>query len=254
MSSFFLLCGISLLAGLIDSVVGGGGLIQLPGLLMVLPALPPAVIFGTNKLASICGTSVAMLQYSRRVRFNWRLLLPAGIAALGFSWLGSKAVSQINSDALKPVILGLLAIVAVYTFLHKDFGDQHQPRLDPQQTQLAGVGIGSGLGFYDGFFGPGTGSFLIFLFIRIFGFDFLRASAHAKAINFCTNLASVVYFASTDQVLYGVALPMGLCNICGSVLGTQLAMLKGNQFIRSFFLLVVVFIWGALIIRWYGSG
>jgi len=242
------LCLFAFLAGFVDSVVGGGGLIQLPALFIFLPpslaASLPAV-FGTNKLSSICGTSTALIQYSRRVVINWQSILPAGAAAFVFSFLGARAVTQINAQVLKPLVFFLLVAVAIYTYWKKDFGNLHAPQFTAHRERQFGVLVGMAIGFYDGFFGPGTGSFLIFIFIGLFGFDFLTASASAKAINVATNLSAVIYFAATDSILYQYALPMGACNVLGSLAGTRLAILKGNQFVRNFFLVIV----GAMILR-----
>ncbi len=236
------LCAFAFLAGFVDSVVGGGGLIQMPALFIFLPAsmsASVATVAGTNKMASICGTSMAVVQYTRRVRINWRTILPAGMTAFVFSFLGARIVTLLDPRVMKPVILGLMIAVAGYTFLRKSFGDHHAPRLAPGKEAWAGLLVGAGIGFYDGFFGPGTGSFLIFIFISIFGFDFLIASASAKVINCATNLSAVGYFAATGHILYQYALPMGACNILGSLAGTRMAILKGNAFVRVFFLVVV---------------
>lgn len=249
------LCVFAFLAGFVDSVVGGGGLIQLPALFICLPpayASAVATVFGTNKLSSICGTGMAVIQYSRRVPLQWHSLLPAAGTAFIFSWLGARAVAHAPTHLLKPVILVLLVAVAAYTYWRKDFGGLHAPKLSPRRETLLGLLVGAGIGFYDGFFGPGTGSFLIFSFIGIFGYDFLTASASAKVINFATNLSAVAYFAATDHILYQYALPMGLCNILGSLAGTRMAILKGNRFVRGFFLVVITgmifrFGWDALV-------
>lgn len=236
------LCALSFLAGFVDSVVGGGGLIQLPALLVFLPAESSrtlAPVFGTNKFSSICGTSMAVIQYSRRVRINWTLMLPAAVTALIFSLIGARAMAHLRPESLEPVILTLLIAVAAYTFAKKDFGNLHAPRLSPREARLLAIAVGEIIGFYDGFFGPGTGSFLIFIFIGAFGFDFLNASASAKVINFATNLGAVGYLVFTSNVLYRYAVPMAVCNIIGSITGTSLAMLKGNRFVRGLFLAVV---------------
>jgi len=236
------LCGFAFLAGFIDSVVGGGGLIQLPALLLFLPkelSQNLATVFGTNKLASLCGTGVAVVQYARRVRINWHSILPAVVAAFIFAFLGSMAVAHLNKALMQPIILVLLIVVAIYTFIRKDFGHLHAPAFTAHKERTFGLVVGVVLGFYDGFFGPGMGSFLIFTFIGLFGFDFLSASASAKVINFGTNLASVILFASTGHVLYHYALPMAACQIAGSVVGTRVAMTRGNRFVRVLFLVVV---------------
>lgn len=245
---FALLLCAAFLAGFIDSVAGGGGLIQLPALLLWLPAGPAGVIatvFGTNKLSSICGTSMAVTQYARRVRLNWRTVLPAALVAFVFSFLGARTVALIHSQIMKPLVLVLLVAVAVYTFARKDLGEYHAPRFAPRPERLLGLLVGAVIGFYDGFFGPGTGSFLMFIFIGGFGFEFLQASASARVVNLATNLSAVGYFAATDHILYRYALPMGVCNVLGSLAGTRLAILKGNRFVRGLFLVVVT----AMILR-----
>lgn len=241
--AWFGLCGFALLAGLVDSVAGGGGLIQLPALLLLLPPSQVATVapvLGTNKLSSFCGTGVAALQYSRRIPLNRRFLLPMAATAFASAFLGAWAVSQLARAVVRPVILGLLVAVAASTFFRKDFGRHHTPRLSMASEVWIGVGIGSVVGFYDGFFGPGTGSFLIFAFISVFGFDFITSSASAKVVNVATNLSALAWFAASGNILYVVALPMGVCNVIGSLVGTHLAILKGNRFVRSFFLVVVV--------------
>jgi hypothetical protein len=243
------LCGFAFLAGFIDSVVGGGGLIQIPALLLFLPpeqaAVVPAVL-GTNKLSSICGTGMALAQYARRIAIPWRSMLPAAAAAFILSFVGARTVSILSPALLKPLVLLLLVAVAIYTFLRKDFGRLHAPRFTVRHETWVGLLIGVTIGFYDGFFGPGTGSFLIFTFIGLLGFDFLTASASAKLINFATNLSAVAYFAATDRILYAYAVPMGCCNLLGSMVGTRMALWRGNRFVRWFFLLVV----SALILRY----
>jgi uncharacterized membrane protein YfcA len=242
------LCLLAFLAGFVDSIAGGGGLIQVPALFIFLPApLTQSVglVFGTNKLSSICGTGVALNQYIRQIPINWRSILPAGVAAFGFAFAGAAAVSLISSRVLKPMVFVLLILVAAYTYVRKDFGSLHAPQFGADRERLWGVLVGAGIGFYDGFFGPGTGSFLLFIFIGFFGFNFLTATASAKVLNFATNLSAVIYFAATSQILYRYALPMGGCNILGAMLGSRLAMLKGNAFIRLFFLLIV----GIMIVR-----
>jgi uncharacterized membrane protein YfcA len=240
---------LAFLAGLVDSVVGGGGLIQIPALLLFLPPEQSgalATVLGTNKLSSMCGTSVAVVQYARRVAIPWRSIAPAAGAAFVCSALGARVVVSLRPQFLKPLVLVLLVAVAVYTFARKNFGHRHRPRFHgSSEVGVAGL-IGAVIGFYDGFFGPGTGSFLIFAFIGLLGFDFLAASASAKVINLATNLAAVGYFAAKGHVWYGYALPMGACNVLGSLVGTRLALLKGNRFVRLLFLGVVL----AMILRY----
>ena len=239
MTTLLLLCAFSTAAGFVDAVVGGGGLIQLPAALLLLPGVPFPTLLGTNKFASFFGTSMAVQRYSRHVAIDWRSIAPAAVAAFLFAFLGSRAVTLLNPSILRPLVLVLLIIVALYVFLMKNLGLVHQPKHAPRKARGLAILIGSTLGFYDGFFGPGMGSFLIFAFVGILGFDFLSASASAKAINWCTNLASIIYFSATGQLLYGIGLAMAVSNVIGATLGSHLAIRKGSRFVRVFFLIIV---------------
>ncbi len=233
------LCGFAFLAGFIDAVVGGGGLIQIPAMFMLLPNVAPAAILGTNKFAAIWGTASATIQYARRVPIDWKLVLPAGVAAAVCSFAGARTVSALGSAELKPLILVMMVAVLAYTLWKKDFGKLHAPKLDAGTQRLVGIAIGAVIGFYDGFFGPGTGSFLIFAFVGLFGFSFLVASASAKAVNTITNLAALAWFMSSGSVLYAYAVPMAAFNVAGSLLGSRLAIAKGSGFVRVLFIVVV---------------
>lgn len=233
------LIGIAFAAGLIDAAVGGGGLIQLPGLFATLPQQTPAALFGTNKFSSVFGTVVAAWRYGRQIDMAWKLVLPAAATAFLFSFLGASAVSYVPKEAMRPLVLVLLIFMLGYTLWKKDFGALHRPSaLDRRQIAVALL-IGGAIGFYDGFFGPGTGSFLIFLFIRCFGFDFLRASAAAKVVNVATNFAALAFFIPAGHVLYGFAVPMAIANIAGSLVGAKLAMQGGARLVRGLFVVLV---------------
>lgn len=235
----------SLFAGFIDSVVGGGGLVQIPALFSVLPREIPATLFGTNKIASVFGTSNAAWRYARRVTMPWGTILPAAAAAFACSYLGAMAVAWLPREMLRPMILFMLIAAAGYTFWRKDFGAIHRPQHAGIKEFVYAVLVGGALGFYDGFFGPGTGSFLIFLFIRFFGFDFLHASAGSKVVNVATNVAALAFFVPAGHILIGLAAGMAFANVVGSATGTWLALRHGSGFIRIVFLLVV----GVLIAR-----
>ena len=239
MTLILLLAIASFLAGFVDAVVGGGGLVQIPALLILLPGMPIATILGTNKFASCAGTTIAVQRYARQVPIDWSSILPAAVAAFVFSFLGSRTVTLLSATFMRPIVLALLVLVAIYVFVVKDLGLVHQPKHTPKKATYLGVLIGAGLGFYDGFFGPGTGSFLIFLFVGVFGFDFLAASASAKVINWATNIASIIYFGWTEHILYQYAVPMAVCNIVGAAIGSHLAIAKGSRFVRVFFLVIV---------------
>ena len=237
----FLALGLAaLFAGFVDSIVGGGGLIQLPALFTAFPSSAPAVLFGTNKLASIVGTSSAAIQYSRRVAIPWEVAGPGAVAALVGAWYGARAVAYLDPAILRPLILVLLILVAAYTFMRKELGAvSTEPEHGKRSAALA-IGIGGSIGFYDGFFGPGTGSFLIFLFIRLLGMDFLRASVSAKILNVATNLAALVFFVGNVELMWKLAAIMAVCNLAGSILGSRMALKHGTGFVRKMFLGVVL--------------
>jgi uncharacterized membrane protein YfcA len=226
-------------AGFVDAMVGGGGLIMVPALFAAFPRELPATVLGTGKVASICGTATAVARYARSVRIQWRLLLPAAALALVFSLLGAHVVTRVPVQTFRALVPLLLSTVAVYTLMHRDFGEQHAPRaMTGGRWWLAVLMIGA-IGFYDGFFGPGTGSFFMFMFVRVFGFDFLRAAAAARLLNVATNGAALLLFASRVELLWLYGLLMAVCNVAGSLLGTRLALKRGARFVRLVFLAVV---------------
>lgn len=238
-TELLIVCLASFAAGFIDAIVGGGGLVQTPVLFMAFPNYPVATLLGTTKLPSFLGTSVSLYQYAKHVTIQWRLVICIGFAAFGAAFLGSRLVTMVSNDTFKPIILVALVVVAVYTYSKKNFGQHETKDLSFASSLLRGMLSGLFIGFYDGFIGPGTGSFLVLMFIGLLGYDFMHASAHAKMVNLATNTASIIYFASTGHILYEIALPMALCNMAGGFVGTRFALLKGNQFIRVFFLVVV---------------
>ena len=235
----------SLLAGGIDSIVGGGGLILVPALFAVYPNAAPATLFGTNKSASVWGTSIATVQYSRRVQMRWAVLGPAAGAALVGSFLGAWAVTLIDPGFLRRALPLILLAVLLYTLAHKDLGRTHAPRHTRGRETLLACLIGAVIGWYDGFFGPGTGSFFIFLFVRLLGYDFLNASAAAKLLNVATNIAAIALFAAKGHVWWHIGLVMAAANVTGSLIGTRLALKHGAGFVRGVFIVVV----GALILK-----
>lgn len=230
---------LSFVAGFIDAVVGGGGLIQIPALLISLPKTPLPTIFGTNKIAALAGTSISALQYSKRIKFNYKLLFSISICAGLASFLGAKVVSFINVNTLKPVILIVLILIVIYTFLKKDLGAVQTKNLSFDKQLIYGSLIGIIVGFYDGFFGPGTGSFFVLDFVVILGFEFVQASAYSKVINCMTNISALIVFIKQGNYILELAIIMSVCNITGNVIGTRLALKKGNTFVRTIFLLIV---------------
>lgn len=230
---------IAFFAGAIDAAVGGGGLIQIPALMGALPHTSTATIFGTNKLASICGTASAAFSYLRQVKLEWKLLAVVAITACMSSFGGAACVSMIPQEVLKPFVLFMLIVIAIYTLIKKQFGQHHvQQQLTTKMLILAGIG-GLTIGFYDGIFGPGTGSFFIFFFIKYLNFDFLHASALSKIGNFMTNFAALSFFVPAGHVLLGLGLMMAVANVCGSLVGVKMALKYGSGFIRILFLILV---------------
>jgi uncharacterized membrane protein YfcA len=227
------------LAGFVDAIVGGGGLILLPTLFAVFPSAQPATLLGTNKSASMWGTGFATWQYSRRVRVVWSHLLPAAGLAMAGSFAGAWCVTQISPDFLRQILPFVLLAVLLYTLKRKDMGREHAPRFSGHAELAATACIGLVIGFYDGFFGPGTGSFFVFVLVRWLGYDFLNASVAAKLLNLSSNLAALVLFTAKGHVWWHLALPLALANIAGSLLGTRLALKHGAGFVRGMFIVVV---------------
>lgn len=226
-------------AGAIDAAVGGGGLIQTPALLGALPQYSTATIFGTNKLASIFGTASAAYTYMRKVKLEWKLLAVIAVTAFISSFAGAACVSMIPQEVMRPFVLFMLIVIALYTFMKKQFGQVHfQQQLSQKMLILAGLG-GLAIGFYDGIFGPGTGSFFIFYFIRYLKVDFLHASALSKIGNFMTNFAALSFFVPTGNVLFALGLMMAVANVFGSLVGVKMALKYGSGFIRILFLILV---------------
>jgi len=226
-------------AGLVDAVVGGGGLIQLPAMFTVFPNMAPATLIGTNKLASIAGTSVAAVSYARRVKIAWSVATPAAMAALVFAFLGAYTVTHVSPNFMRTALPLVLLLVAIYTFAKKDFGSVHAPIHSGAKEQMLALVVGSAIGFYDGFFGPGTGSFLVFLFVRVFGFDFLGASAVAKVVNVACNFAGLLWFGYSGHLIWQLGLTMAVAQVSGSIIGSHMAMKHGSTFVRKLFLVVV---------------
>ena len=229
----------SLLAGGIDSIVGGGGLILVPALFAVYPSAAPATLFGTNKSASVWGTSIATVQYARRVQMRWAVMLPAAGAALVGAFIGAWVVTLIDPSFLRRLLPFILLAVLLYTLAKKDLGRTHAPRHAQGRETLVACAIGAVIGWYDGFFGPGTGSFFIFLFVRLLGYDFLNASASAKLLNVATNVAAIALFAMKGHVWWQIGLVMAVANVAGSLIGTRLALKHGAGFVRGVFIVVV---------------
>jgi uncharacterized protein len=234
------------IAGYIDAVVGGGGLIQIPSLFIAYPHEPLSSIFGTNKLSSIAGTITSAYQYAKRIVYDKYLLVTSLSGAFIGSFLGARSISLIDVNMLKPVMLCILIVMCIYVYTKKDLGDTAVQNIPRRKRLIYGAIIGLVVGFYDGFFGPGAGSFFVLGFVLMVGFDFLHASAYAKIMNVCTNFSALMVFLSKGHILLGVACVMAVCNVVGSVVGTRSALKNGNAFVKKVFLVVVIL----LIIRY----
>lgn len=229
----------ALLGGFVNAIAGGGGLASLPILFGVFPDAPPATLFGTNKASMVCGTASAAIDYSRHVRLPWRTLAPAIAAAVAGGVVGAWLVTQVSGEWLRRLLPFMLAAVLIITVLGKNVGQHHAPHYSATVEAGLATLIALMLGLYDGFFGPGTGTFLIFLFVRALGFDYLHAVASSKVINMSTNLGALALFGSTGHVWWRFFIPMAVANVIGSYLGTRLAIRHGSWFIRLVFIAVV---------------
>jgi uncharacterized membrane protein YfcA len=238
-TEIILLCIVAFAAGFIDAVSGGGGLIQTPAVLVLLSQFPVSTAIGTTKIPSFSGTAMAAIQYARKVSLDYRKLAVMIVVAFCAAFAGSKLLTMVSNQFMKPLLLGVLIAVAIYTYTNKKFGQHTSKDHSTRQQWLYLTLISLVIGFYDGFIGPGAGSFLILAFISLTGFDFLTASANAKFVNLATNLGSMIFFIFSKKIIYAVAIPMAVCNALGGLTGARLAILRGNTFIRIFFLVVV---------------
>ena len=237
--TLILLCLFAFSAGFVDAIVGGGGLIQTPAAMILLPQFPVATVIGSLKIPSFTGTAFATVQYLRKVSINWSMAAAMCVIAFISAFAGSEVLTMVSNRYMKPVIFVVLIGVAIYTYTKKNFGQHTQKDHSSRREWLYAVLISLCIGFYDGFIGPGAGSFLVLAFITLLGFDFLHASANAKLINLATNLGSISLFLLKGIILWQIAIPMAICNGIGGIVGARLAIAKGNRFIRIFFLLII---------------
>ncbi len=238
-STYIILCCVAFLAGFIDAIVGGGGLIQTPAGIILFPNEPISRVIGSLKIPSFTGTFFAAKQYLKIVTIPKARLLLFTIIAFVAAFTGSYCLTLVSNAFMKPVIFIVLVIIAIYTYTKKNLGLEIK-NTDFQYQWYQGTVICLVLGFYDGFIGPGAGSLLVLAFISRLGFDFLQANAHAKVVNLATNLGSILLFLWKGSIIWSIALPMAVCNALGGFLGSKMAIKKGNKFIRAFFLIVII--------------
>ena len=232
-------------AGFVDAIAGGGGLIQLPALLISFPDREVAEVAGTNKLGSIFGTSAAALNYRRNIKTDPKLLLAMVLPAFIGSGSGSLLATQISTEQLKIAIVVMLVAVFAYTLARPDLGKVEVLKGAAKRQRTVGAVAGLTIGFYDGFIGPGTGTLLMIVLVAALGFAFVGASAIAKVVNVATNFASILVFGISGSIMWVVGLAVGVCNLAGGIIGSHVAIRRGSDFVRKFYLVVTF----ALIVR-----
>ena len=232
-------------AGFVDAIAGGGGLIQLPALLISFPDREVAEVAGTNKLGSIFGTSAAALNCRRNIKTDPKLLLAMVLPAFIGSGSGSLLATQISTEQLKVAIVVMLVAVFAYTLARPDLGKVEVLKGAAKRQRTVGAIAGLTIGFYDGFIGPGTGTLLMIVLVAALGFAFIGASAIAKVVNVATNFASILVFGISGSIMWVVGLAVGICNLAGGIIGSRVAIRRGSDFVRKFYLVVTF----ALIVR-----
>ena len=230
----------SFLAGFVDSIAGGGGIVQLPALLIGLPNSPAAEVLGTNKLSAVFGTTTAATLYRKQIKPDPKVLIGMAIPAFFGSAVGALLASRIPTSSMRPMILVLLIAVAIYTWLKPDLGKLENLRHVPKQRIQIGAIAGTVIGFYDGIFGPGTGSFLMLILVATLGYAFITASAIAKVVNVATNVGALIVFGINGAVIWQIGIIMGFANITGAIIGSRLAIRGGSTLVRKVFLLVTI--------------
>lgn len=228
------------MAGFIDSIVGGGGLVLTPAMLNLHPSLTILQAIATQRTSSILGTSVAAWNYLRNIRVERHIILPACAAALTASAIGVQFAKRIDPDILKWTVLSICVVLALYTALRKDLGLKEERRFHPKHETIAAVSIGAATGFYNGLIGPGTGTIMVFAFVSFMGLDFLKSSAVSKAANVSADLSSWTVLLLSGFVFWVLAIPLIVGNMIGSYIGSHMAIRKGQAFIRAIFLIIVL--------------
>ena len=249
-ANFIFLAAAAGFAGFVEAVAGGGGLVQLPALLIGISGKPIPLVLGTNKIPSIFGTSSAAISYFKKVRPDLRLTLTMAVPALIGSVTGARLASHFPTSVFHPLILTLLVLMGIYTWRKPDLG-LHEKLKYSHRTRLWLVG-GCGLliGFYDGIFGPGTGTLLVFLLVFVIGYEFLKASATAKLVNIATNFGAIVTFQLTGHIWWRLGLALAIANVTGAILGSRLAIRGGSTLVRRVFLIVVAVLIAKLSYDW----
>jgi uncharacterized membrane protein YfcA len=230
----------ALAAGWIDAVTGGGGMLQVPALLLSYPQSPASVALGTNKVASVFGTATATATYLRKIRPRMATALPMALAAFAAALLGSRTAVVLPKEVIEPIIVVALSAVWVFMLLRPTLGVEESLRYPSgRRHYVIVITAGAAIGFYDGMVGPGTGSFLILVLVAGLGYSFLNASVTAKIVNLGTNIAAILVFGAADSIIWTVGLLMALANVTGAFVGARTALKRGSRFVRGVFLVVV---------------
>jgi len=237
-------------AGFVDAVAGGGGLVQLPALLIGISNKPIPLILGTNKIPAIFGTSTAAISYFKKVRPDLRLTLTMSVPALIGSIAGAHLAARVPTKIFHPLILSLLVLVGIYTWRKPNLGLSEKLKYTHAKRLWIVGPCGLLIGFYDGIFGPGTGTFLVFLLVIVVGYEFLKASATSKMINIATNFGAIATFQLTGHIWWKLGLALAVANVSGAVIGSRLAIRGGSPLVRKVFLIVVAVLIAKLSYDW----
>lgn len=245
------LSAVSALAGFIDSIAGGGGLLLIPALLFA--GIPPQTVLGTNKFASTMGTSVAFLNFVRNGKVVWRIAAAGILFSLTGSLLGSKTILVFQNETVGRIIVGLLPLSVLSLFWPR----KNRPLTDHLTSRDLWIRVPPicfVIGFYDGFFGPGTGSFLIMAFYLLVGLDLIRASATAKAFNLASNIGAITIFLIEGKVIFFLGVPLAVANIAGNYLGSSLAIKRGSNTVKIFLFISLSILFASLFWKYFIKG
>lgn len=234
-----LLCLVAFIAGFVDSIVGGGGLIQTPLSLTFLPQIPVATVVGSLKIPAFSGTAIALTQYIKKVKVYWKLFALMAVLAFISAYIGSYFLTIVSNDFMKPLLLVILIGMGIFTFLKKDFGMATAKSINKRKLIFFAILISIVVGLYDGFIGPGTGTFFMVCFVSFLKMDFLSANTHAKLVNLSTNFGSICLFLIKGKVIWAIAIPMAIANGLGGYVGSKFALKKGNKIVRKFLIFVI---------------
>jgi uncharacterized protein len=240
-------------AGFVDAMVGGGGLVQLPALLIGIKEKPIPLILGTNKIPSIFGTSSSALLYFRKVKPDRHIALFMAIPAFIGSFAGAHLAAHFPTKVFRPLIILLLVSVALYIWRRPHLGLEENLRFSSSTRNLLVSLFGLLIGFYDGLFGPGTGTFLVFILVGIIGYAFLKASATAKLVNVATNCAAIISFQMTGHIWWRLGLLLAIANVSGALIGARMAIRGGSPLVRKVFLLVTTLLIAKVGYDWWAT-